>query len=200
MVESKLPKSLLLLLMLLMAFLSGIGCEPRQNTDIWTLPCLPRPIAIQTVLITSAGQSTDAYIVRDIANQLMIHNIFMPQTQEISLEDIKTLVIVVGYSPTGMKSRGINLKEEEKRIVKLLRESKKNNLTVITVYLGGKCRRSPQTDRLLELIFPHTHYLIGLREANFDNFFTELAKNYNIPLTLVKDLNDIREPFASAFR
>lgn len=190
----------LLLAIFILIVLINTGCEHKNKTGVWTLPSLPRPIADEGVLITSAGQSTDTYIIENIANQLMIHNLFMPQAQESDLEDIKTLVIVVGYSPIGMKSRGISYNEEKKRISRLLDKSEDKNLTVLTLYIGGKQRRGPQTDELLELISSKTDYLIGLREANYDNFLVDLAKKYDLPLTLVKGVNDIREPFASAFR
>ena len=197
--KARLSKNPILFIVLVIIFI-GIGCENQKKNYTWTLPCLPRPIAEETVLITSAGQSADTYIVEDIANQLMIHNLFMPQARKTDLEDIKTLVVVVGYSPIGMKSRDISYNEEKNRILRLLEKSESNNLTVITLYIGGRQRRSTETDELLQLVSPKTDYLISLQEANFDGFFIEIAKKYNIPLTLVKSVNDISEPFASAFR
>lgn len=174
--------------------------EKRKEMNTLLLPSLPKPIAKEYALITSAGQSTDAYIVNDIANQLMIHNYFMPQAKESDLEGINTVVLVVGYSPFGEKLHSMTFEEEKKRVSELLEKSRKSDLVVVTVYIGGEERRGRENDELLELICPYTDYLIGTKESNRDGFLAELAKGSKIPLTLVSDVNDISEPLASAFR
>lgn len=174
--------------------------KKKKEMNILLLPSLPRPIAKEYVLITSAGQGTDAYIINDIANKLMIHNYFMPQAKGTDLEGVNTLVFVVDYSPLGEKLHGISYDDEKKRITELLKKSKEKNLIVITIYIGGKERREKKTDELLRLISTETDYLIGTKESNSDNFLSELAKNSRIPLTLINRVNDISEPFASAFR
>lgn len=174
--------------------------EKKRNMNILLLPSLPKPIAKEYALITSAGQSTDAYIVSDIANQLMIHNYFMPQANASDLKGIKTVVFVVGYSPFGKELHGTDNEGEQKRITELLKKAKEDKLAVITVYIGGKQRRNDETDALLKLICPYTNYLISTREADRDNFLSELTTENRIPLTLVGEVKDVEEPFASAFR
>jgi hypothetical protein len=177
-----------------------VSCVRGSDSEIDTIPGLPQPIARDGVLITSAGQSTDTYIVKDIVNQLMIHNYFMPQAKPDDLQDIRTIVFVVGYSPIGEKLHSFSFDDEIKRIKALVNKSKDEGMTVITVIIGGKQRRNSKTDELLKIICTRTDYLIGVREANSDNFLSELAEKNNIPMTLVKSVNDISEPFASAFR
>lgn len=174
--------------------------KTHSNMNALLLPSLPKPIAKEYALITSAGQSTDAYIVNDIANQLMIHNYFMPQAKVADLKGINTVVFVVGYSSFGEKLHKINQEDEEKRIQELLEKSKEENFTVIMVYIGGRQRREKETDELLSLISPYTNYLISTKESNKDNFLSELAWENKIPLTLVSEVDDILEPFSSAFR
>lgn len=181
-------------------FLTNNVFQKKKDINILLLPSLPKPIAKEYALITSAGQSTDAYIISDIANQLMIHNYFMPQARETDLKGINTVVFVVGYSPFGKKLHGINDEGEKKRITELLEKSKEENLVVITVYIGGTQRREKETDELLSLICPYTNYLISTKESDKDNFLSELATESKIPLTLVGEVNDLSEPFASAFR
>jgi hypothetical protein len=181
-------------------FLTNNVFEKKKDMNILLLPSLPKPIAKEYALITSAGQSTDAYIISDIANQLMIHNYFMPQARETDLKGINTVVLVVGYSPFGKKLNGINNEGEKKRIMELLEKSKEENLVVITVYIGGKQRREKETDELLRLICPYTNYLISTKESDKDSFLSELATESKIPLTLVSEVNELSEPFASAFR
>jgi len=198
----KIKLSIIVLLIVLLGSLTlmKLSREVKNEEDILTIPSLPQPIAKEAVLITSAGQSTDIYIIKDIANQLMIHNFFMPQAKETDLKDINTLVFVVGYSPIGEKMHDTSFEDEKKRIVQLLEKAKREDLKIVTISIGGNERRGYKTDELLKLICTETDYLIGMREANDDNLLWELAKKSDIPLTLVKRVNDISEPFASAFR
>ncbi len=176
------------------------GCIQRSTSERRTLPNLPRPIAGQAALMTSAGQSTDTYIVRDIANRIMINSLFMPQARVTDMSDIETLVIVVGYSSIGMKSQGLDYRQEKTRVLEILDKAESEDLVVLTLYIGGKQRRGDRTDELLRIVSSRTDYLIGIREADYDGFFTSLAEENNFPLTLVKGVGDLREPFASAFR
>lgn len=174
--------------------------EKKREMNVLLIPSLPRPIAKEYLLITSAGQSTEAYIVNDIANKLMIHNYFMPQAKETDLKGINTLVFVVGDSPLGKKLNDISFDDEKKRITELLKKSKNEKLVVITIYIGGKERRDKNTDELVRLVCSGTDYLIATKESNNDSFLSELAKKGGIPLTLIKSVNNVSEPFASAFR
>lgn len=178
----------------------NIPFSERSNTKIFTLPGLPRPIAKAPVVITSAGQSTDTYIIHDISNQLMIRSFFMPQAEDIDIKDIKTIVFSVDYSSLGTKYKDISYDEEKKRINKLIKKAKDKELTVLTIVLGGKQPHEKKTEELLRLIGNQTDYFIGLRGSGNEEILTELAENRDIPLTLVDGVNDISEPYASAFR
>lgn len=193
-------KAALLAALIASFVLASSGCRNQDRRDIPELPVLPRPIAKEPVLITSAGQSTDTYIVKDVANQLMLHNFFMPQAGEANLKDTNTIVFVVGYSPMGEKLHELSFDDEKKRITKLLDNLNDKNMTVLTIFIGGKQRRDQKTNELLKLICPKSHYIIGTREADFDNLLRDIANKNNIPLTLVRNINDVSEPFASAFR
>lgn len=163
-------------------------------------PSLPRPIAKEVVLITSAGQSTDTYMIKDIANKLMIHNFFMPQAKKADLEDINSVIVVVGYSGIGEKLHKISFKEEKRRVNKLLEAATEKNLPIITIHLGGGLRMDDKSYELLKLTAEKSDYIIALVSANDKNQLSDLAKELDIPLTLVKSVKDISEPFASAFR
>ncbi|MDF2893088.1 MAG: hypothetical protein K0R80_3455 [Clostridia bacterium] len=193
-------KIIMLIALLLLLIVNATIFEKKKEASFNSLPSLPKPIAKEYALITSAGQGTDAYIINDIANKMMIHNYFMPQAEATNLEGINTLVFVVGYSPMGEKIHNVNYVSEKKRIIALLEKSNEENITVITVYIGGKQQREKRTEELLNIISPETDYLIGTKAANTDGFLSELAKSNRIPLTLINGVNDLSEPFASAFR
>lgn len=130
---------IVMLIAILVVFVKNFNpFQRKEDMNILLLPSLPRPIAREYALITSAGQSTDAYIVSDIANQLLIHNYFMPQAEAKDLGGINTIVLVVGHSPLGKKLHGIDAEGEKRRIKELLDKSKEEKLVVITVYIGGR--------------------------------------------------------------
>jgi hypothetical protein len=190
----------LLAALIILIILTSIPINDSTTAKIFTPPGLPQPIAEAPVVITAAGQSTDTYIIRDIANQLMIRSYFMPQAKEEDLKDINTLVFVVGYSSLGTKLQDISYEEEKLRIEKLLKKSEDNKLKILTVVIGGEQNNNKKTEQLLKLIGAQTDYFIGMRESNSEDILIELAKDRDIPLTLVGEVNDISYPFASAFR
>ena len=191
---------MLLTTLIILLTVTNMPFAYKNKTKAFTLPGLPRPIAKTPVAITSAGQSTDSYIIRDISNQLMIRSFFMPQAKYMNLKDINTIVFVVGYSTIGMKFQDISYDEEKERIEELLEESKNNEMKVLTIVLGREQTRDKKAEELLRLIGTQSDYLIGLRDSSKEDILIELSKDEDIPLTLVNEVNDISEPFASAFR
>lgn len=181
-------------------FILAFVSRGRAVMSYQNMPSLPRPIAEENILITSAGQSTDTYIVKDIANKLMIHNFFMPQAAAIDLAEINTVVFVAGYSAISEKLHELEYDAELKRVEKLLEICDIEEITVITVFIGGKQRRDVKTDAILSLLAPQSDYIIATNEGDYDSLLYEYAKDNEVPITLVKSISDISEPFASAFR
>lgn len=193
-------KIVMLIALMLLIIINVTVFEKKREANANSIPSLPKPIAKEYALITSAGQGTDAYIVNDIANKMLIHNYFMPQAEAKNLEGINTIVFVVGYSALGGKLHDSSYEDEKQRIAGLIERCKKEELTVITVFIGGMQQRDSRSEELLSLISNKTDYLIGTKSANRDGFLSDLAKNNKIPLTLLNGVNDLSEPFASAFR
>lgn len=194
------PLILVILVVLTALFmLNNLISVKKKDANILLLPSLPKPIAQEYALITSAGQDTDAYIVYDAANKLMIHNYFMPQAEGADLEGVNTLVFAVGDSSLGQKLHGTSYEEEEKRVSQLVDEAKREKLVIVTVYVGGQSR-DKNTDKLLRLVVPESNYLIATKEANKDGFLSDMVRADRIPVTLINSPKDLSEPFASAFR
>lgn len=189
----------IIMLVPLLIFVS-MPFSSKSESKVFTIPGLPRPIAEVPVVITSAGQSTDTYIIYDIANQLMLRSFFMPQASDTDIEDARTVVFAVGYSSLGLKLQGISYEDEKKRIEKLIKKAKGNNLTVITVVLGGEQPNDEKNEELLRLIGDKADYIIGLKGSYSEKTLADLAEKFNMPLTLVSKVKDISEPFVSAFR
>lgn len=193
-------RAVLIAVLAILIYLTNMPFGEKSDAKIFTLPSLPQPIAKTPVVITSAGQSTDTYIIRDIANQLMIRSFFMPQASDMDLEEMNTIVFVVGYSPLGIKLQDISYEEEKSRIGKLLAKATENKLKIITVAIGGESAHEKKTEELLRLVGEGSDYFIGIRDSCNESILIELAKETEKPLTLVGEVKDITEPFASAFR
>ena len=174
--------------------------KSQKDINVLLLPSIPQPIAKEYVLITSAGQSPDIYIIYDVANKLTIHNYFMPKATVDDLDGVNTVVFVVGYSLIGEKFHDITYNEEKNRVKNLLKRAKEDNKVVITIFLGGFERRNKRTDELLKILSQNTDYLIATKNSDKDKYISELAKENKIPLTLINKVNDVLEPFSSAFR
>lgn len=192
----------ILLPIAVLLMLVGLAVISKQQSelDIQNMPSLPKPIAKEMALITSAGQSTDTYIVKDIANKLMIHNYFMPQATAVELDDIKSIVFVIGYSEISEMLFGINYENEMSRVKALIAEGKKKDLKIISVFIGGEHRKDDRTVWFLEYIGENSDYIIMTTDGDRDQKLYNTAREKKIPITVVKKLEDISEPFASAFR
>jgi len=191
---------MLLSALIILIVFSSMPLRAGNTTKIFTPPALPQPIAEAPVVITSAGQSTDTYIIRDIANQLMIRSYFMPQASDANLKGINTLVFAVGYSSLGTKLQNMDYEEEKLRVEKLLKKAEDGKMKILTIAIGGEYAGDNKTEELLRLVGAHTDYFIGIRESGSEGLLTELARAGDIPLTLVEGVKDISGPFASAFR
>ncbi|MDD3706179.1 MAG: DUF6305 family protein [Clostridiaceae bacterium] len=190
----------LIIMLFLLIILVNLPFTEESEVKAFTLPGLPRPIAKVPVVITSAGQSTDTYIVNDISNQLMIRSFFMPQADGADIEDMNTIVFAVGYSSLGIKYQGISFEDEKTRIEKLISIAKDNGMTIITVVIGSEHSSNDKGEEILRLIGADTDYIIGLKGSDSEKILVDMAEKGDIPLTLVSKVNDISEPFASAFR
>ena len=190
----------LIIILALLLVLVNMPFTKKAESMAFTLPGLPRPIAKVPVVITSAGQSTDTYLINDISNQLMIRSFFMPQAEAEDIEDMNSIVFAVGYSSLGLKLQGISYEDEKTRIEKLIDMAKDNKLTIITVVLGGEQPIDDRNEEIIRLVGAKSDYIIGLKGSSNEELLAELAENDNIPLTLVRKVKDISEPFASAFR
>lgn len=193
-------RTLLIIALATLIILTCIPFKERSTAKISTLPVLPRPIAKTPVMITSAGQNTDTYIVNDIANQLMIRSYFMPQATDADLKNMNSLVVVVGYSAIAIKLQGSSYEEEKARLEKLLKKAEENGIVIIMVALGDESNYEGKTEELLKLAGEYADYIIGIKGSSNEVVLTQLTKEKDITLTLAGEVKEISGPFASAFR
>ncbi len=165
-----------------------------------TLPTLPRPIGEERALITSAGQSTDTYLVKDLANGLRIQNFFMPGATAKDLEEIETILVVVGYSDFGERLKSEEMESEIERLELLYAVVEERGLPMITLFPGGAGRRGRETDELLARSIDVSEYVIATIEGDYDGWISDRSEEAGVPLTLVEGVASFSEPLASIFR
>ncbi len=161
---------------------------------------LPHPIAKEKILITSAGQSTDTYIIKNMANELMLHNYFMPKAESLDLETVRSIVVVVGYSAIGEILNDSSYEGEVNRVNKFIQSVKDVDMPIIMVYIGSRERRNTKTDYLLKMVGQASSFIISTHDGNYDEFISSIAREKDIPLSLVGDIQEIKAPFASLYR
>lgn len=157
------------------------------------------PYSAEMILITSAGQSTDAYIFHDIANGLQLNNQFMPEANTYNLSDYSALAIVVGYSEIGMMLNDVTYDEEVKRLKKLIHHGRAELMPIIVIYLGGNARRNEKTDALLKEVAGQADYIIMNTYSPESPFIKELTHNGQVPITTIRTIKDLTMPLVSIF-
>lgn len=165
----------------------------------YTWPNLPVPIGKEPVLITSAGQATDGYVIDMLAKELHIDADYRPRALSTDIYDYKTVVMVMGFSAHGLDKNGETLSEEKLRIKELIEETKRHQMPLILIHLSGSGRMDAHTLEFIEMATPYASYFIGLRSAN-DRKLGEFVQTGNIPITLVSNVSDLKTPMNSVFR
>lgn len=170
------------------------------NKKMNTYPNLPAPIAKEKMIITSAGQAPESPILQAIAENLNLEADYRPRALATDLYEYNSVVVVVGFSNNGLAQTVRNEKQELDRIKDFMREAEANSLPVILVDLSGSLREDQRTWDLIDSIIPYTTYYIGLSQSKQLEKLKSRVKEFHIPVTLVKRMEEIEVPFNSAFR
>ncbi len=195
-----LRKPFMIVLGMAIVWLTVYYIETSPDTSQISSTYLAKPFSNKMILITSAGQSTDTYIIQDLANELRFNNLFMPEAYPSDLSDVSSIVVVVGYSEIGLALHDKSIEDESERIESLLEEADKLSLPLIVVYAGGKARRNEETDRLLSLTCNRASFIITTTDGNYDQFLTSIARESSIPISYINSITDLTMPLAAAFR
>jgi hypothetical protein len=109
----------------------------------------------------------------------------------------KTIIFAIGASLKGMGASGLTVETEESRLKSIIEYSKRNNIFIIGVHVGGESKRGASgsdNERMIDAVAPFADYLIITADSNKDGRFTTIAQKKGIPLTQVEyalDLVDI---------
>lgn len=157
----------------------------------------PKPAA--PVLVTSIGQSLDAFQVQLAVKRAGVPFQYDAHAEPDALADVKTVFLAVGASLKGFGDAGITIKDELARTTHMLDEAKKRNLYIVVLHMGGEERRDALSNQLIELAAPRAHRLIVRPDSDADGLFAKIAKDNNIPLTVIETVVDLREPLKEMF-
>ncbi|MEA4884500.1 MAG: DUF6305 family protein [Clostridia bacterium] len=167
------------------------------------LPQLKGPVAITTI-----GQAPGASWVNVLLKGLKI-----PSTMEdmLSPNDLvaasknpstafKTLVLTMGTSGKGMGGAGVDIDAEIARCNALVTQAKKLGIFVVGAQIEGAARRTDQGDeRSNKVVSSQSDLLIVRKEVDGDAFFTNAAKQRNIPIIRTVESLDFKYAFAVLF-
>lgn len=153
----------------------------------------------QPFLLTSAGQSPDVQMARSLSMRAELDFQFEQVADGTYLEEVESVVFVVGGSSKGLGSAGLDEDEEKERIENLFAEIKERDIPVVGMQLGGAARRGHLSDEFIDLVFPRVDYFIVMEDANEDGKFTEIAEENDIPHMFIEKITDAQEPLAELF-
>jgi len=153
----------------------------------------------EPALLTSAGQSADAQMVKVLLDKNKIAYRFNLMGEPDDLNAVKSFIIVIGGSTKGMGAAGIDADKEAARVQRLLAKAKELKIPVVGMHIGGKARRGDLSDRFINLVVPSSAFLIVAKEGDSDRIFSQKAAKQNIPIVLVNRISEAQEPLKSIY-
>jgi hypothetical protein len=152
------------------------------------------------VLVTSSGQSLDGFTAKTLLTRAGVSNDYKALAKVADLDKVKTLVIAFGASVKGFGSAGVTADSELVRTRELLAAARDRKIRVIGMHIGGSERRTGLSKEIVELVAPASEWLIVWEDGNADGYFTKLAADRKIPLTVIKQPMESGKVLAAAFK
>jgi len=154
----------------------------------------------QPILISSAGQSADMKLVGMLAKKQELNAKAVNMATAEDLEGIKTLIFVPGFSSKGLGAAGVSQKDEMDRVVKLVAAAKEKGIPIVTIHIGGTARRKGQSDSFNQLVAEASQHIIVVKQGDEDGFFTNIAKEKEIPMESVEKIAEVATPLGKLFK
>jgi hypothetical protein len=157
------------------------------------------PIFEQPVLITSAGQSADIQLASVLAKRAGLNFALSKTATSQALTDVKTLAVVIGTSLKGLGAAGLDMSQENERVLSLIKSAQQHNIPILCLHLGGEQRRGTLSDQMIKTVLPYAQSVIVVKSGNKDGLFTEICLTHSIPLIEVEKTTDVLEPLKNSF-
>lgn len=152
------------------------------------------------VMVTSSGQSLDGFTAKTLLTRAGIANEYKALAKVADLDKVRTLVIAFGASVKGFGTAGVTSDSELARTRELLAAAREKKIRVIGMHIGGAERRTGLSKEIVELVAPASEWLIVWDDGNADGYFTKLAADRKIPLTVIKQPMESGKVLATAFK
>jgi len=162
--------------------------------DVQNLPKGELPI-----LITSSGQSPDAFVIKVLLDRAKIDASYDGLIKADQIKDYKSLIMVMGGSTKGLGAAGIDEKFELDRTKNILDEAEKQGMLMLGIHIGGEGRRGPLSMQFIDVVAPRMQALIVTEEGNKDGYFTKLSEEKEIPLVVLKTTPEVGEVLQEIF-
>jgi len=158
------------------------------------------PLFEQPLLITSAGQNAEILMVSVLAKRAGLDSKLSKIATPKDLENMKTIVLVLGASSKGLGAAGLDLEKEKERVNLLIEEAQKKNVPLLCLHLGGEARRGPLSDGLISAFLPFAKMAIVAKSGNKDGFLTRICEEHDIALVEVEKTADVLTPLKESFK
>jgi hypothetical protein len=151
-----------------------------------------KPKATPPILVTSIGQSLDAFQVQLAVKRANIKYTYEALADTSALDGVKTLFLAVGASKKGFGDAGITINDELDRTKKMIEAAEKAGIFIVVLHMGGEERRDALSDQLIDVAAPHAKYLIIRQDSDADGKFAAIAKDKKIPIDVIDGVINLR--------
>ena len=155
--------------------------------------------AAPPVLVTSLGQSLDAFQVQLAVRRAGIAFKYDPRAEVDKLDGVKTLLVAVGASLKGFGEAGITIKDELARAGQLLDAARSKGIFIVVLHVGGEERRDALSNQLIEIAAPRAQQLVIRQDSDGDGLFAGIAKAGNIPVVTIDNVINLRQALQELF-
>jgi len=177
----------------------------------------PHEVSAQTAelpaLLTSCGQSPGPVRLKIFMTRLELdydYELMATADDLIARKNegkpYKTIIIVTGASLKGMGAAGVSVEDELTRTAALIKEAKKQGITVIGSHIEGMARRSAEAaegdnsdEMSIDEVCPVSDFMIIKMEGDSDGRFTTISKGKNIPMIAFEKNSEIQGVLEKVF-
>jgi dihydropteroate synthase len=135
-----------------------------------------------------------------LAQKQKLNSTTILMAKSTDLTGVKTLIIVPGFSSKGLGAAGVSQQEEMERVQALIKAANELKIPIVLIHIGGTARRQGQSDVFNQVVAANAKYMIVVKQADEDKFFTNLTLGGKIPLILVDKIAEVETPLGNLFK
>lgn len=158
------------------------------------------------LLITNIGQGPDAKLSRIYFDKSAIkfdYNAEPGKDDPMAndLKGYKTLFCVISSDAKGLGASGITIDDEVKRVDAMLKEAKKQGITIVACNTTGSAARGNYNEKSIDAIASYADAFVINTDGDKDKRFTNIATKYKKPITYFSNtLQDFGSIISSMFK